>query len=30
MEGVSGGAVQCFGKSVRTLPDSPVGNHRSS
>ena len=30
MQGVSGGAVQCFDKSVRTLPDSPVRNHQSS
>ena len=30
MQGVSGGAVQRFGKSVRTLPDGPVGNHQPS
>ena len=30
MQGVSGGAVQRFGKSLRTLPDGPVRNHQSS
>ena len=28
MQGVSDGAVQRFGESLRTLPDGPVGNHQ--